>query len=290
MSSEQEFYTNLSRLWSPSSKSFSIDPGVRNFGFSSLESLTHLCLDYDSFANLERNLPKLFRSLFAVIDPSTAVFYIENQRASCQNQRIEWLTRGILHALGAGRVIGVAPFTRNKWCRLELDWTYVKCSTRKAFKLAHDTNPKFRQLVTGWKRYHINIPALQLKATQNIFELAKSDEFVDTVLLLAINARKKVPRQKLSSNEPRKIKRLANTRRISKEKTATSAAAAATYSPTTAASASTTHSTATTSSTAAAARSTATTTAAAARSTAANIVARWAAATSSREAETKEAC
>lgn len=180
-------------------KKLAIDPGVRNYGISCLDARTHASIDFGSFAYLEKQLVVFLRHLLALLDASTCVVFIENQRGSCQNQRVEWLTRGILSALGAKSVVGVQPYAKNKWCRERLGWTYVKCNSRKAFKNAYNTNSAFRQFVSGWTRYRINMPAGEIIAAKSVFEFLKSDEFIDTSILLAIgDENKKAP----TSSEP----------------------------------------------------------------------------------------
>ena len=73
------------------------------------------------------------------------------------------------------------------WCAQYLNWEYVKCSTRKSLKAAYTSNQKFSEMVTGWTRYSIKVDAqgnVQVKKHLSIFELPKSDEFVDTLALL----------------------------------------------------------------------------------------------------------
>lgn len=200
-SDDEEFYTKITRQLCLSEKKclFAIDPGVRNFGLSCLEARAHVCLDFGTFRNLEKKIAKLFKSIFASCDPSLCVVLIENQRGSCQNQRVEWFARGILAAIGVRSVIGIPPYSKNKWCRESLGWEYVKCSTRKAFKNAFETNTSFRTLVSNWTRAYINMSTGQTIIAKTVFEIVKSDEFVDTLILLSIGNEGKKPSAPKSS-------------------------------------------------------------------------------------------
>ena len=72
----------------------SIDPGLRNFGISFENKKIHICIDFETFENLQKNIHKLFTEHFGLFNFVTNVV-IEKQRSSCQNQRIEWFVRGL---------------------------------------------------------------------------------------------------------------------------------------------------------------------------------------------------
>lgn len=88
---------------------------------------------------------------------------------------------------------GVQPYKKNSWCKENLNWDYVKCNTRKSLQTAHASNELFRAMVTDWTRYSIKVDENdnepQVKKYDNIFGLPKSDEFVDTLVLLKIGSR-----------------------------------------------------------------------------------------------------
>lgn len=72
----------------------SIDPGLRNFGLSFEKKKIHVCIDFGTFENLQKNIHKLFRDHLGLFNIVSEVV-IEKQRSSCQNERIEWFVRGL---------------------------------------------------------------------------------------------------------------------------------------------------------------------------------------------------
>jgi hypothetical protein len=67
----------------------------------------------------------------------------------------------------------------------QLDWSYVKCTSRKRFKAAYDASPKLAALIdSGWKCFLVDVPKQQITECASVWTQHKYDDFVDTLLLM----------------------------------------------------------------------------------------------------------
>lgn len=100
------------------------------------------------------------------------------------NVRYEFFMRGALSTLPNVKYYDVPAKTKHVIARERLNWTYVKCASRKSFRKAMGDSAELAASARDWKCFHYSFKDYKLTAYSNIDAQKKFDDFVDTLLLL----------------------------------------------------------------------------------------------------------
>lgn len=165
---------------------WSLDPAIRNFSISNLESHKNLRIDFTTPAKFYKHAPKILRTLFE--NRGRVIVYCEKQINLRRNPNIryEYFLRGIMATLGNVTFVEVSASLKNMIARELYNWEYVKCKSKKAYKKALESCSVLSVNADLWTCYFTDnmVSAKQFKSH---YDQKKYDDFLDTLILLDYN-------------------------------------------------------------------------------------------------------
>lgn len=172
---------------------WAIDPGLVNFHLSIFPKLgsndpCNVHINFKTWPTLEKQLPILLDSIW----PRCHDLLISLEQQVCfkrhnnPNVRIDYFLRGVLHTLkhkygNKCHIVAVAPRLKKYIAQAELNWSYSKLKSKKAFNKALNQCASLHQLLS-WSCVKVDYAQTRIDFT-DVYGLKKFDDIVDTLIL-----------------------------------------------------------------------------------------------------------